>query len=55
MIVINFKDTGVSGNGLHAALTAPSSCGANGIASALITHQRETSPYCLTCHSEAHQ
>lgn len=55
MIVINFKGTGISGNGLHAVLMAPSLCGENGIASALITHQRETSPYCPTCHSEIHQ
>lgn len=45
MIVINFKDTGISGNGVHAVLMGPSLCGANRIATALITHQHETSPY----------
>lgn len=46
MIVINFKDIGVSGNGLHAVLMAPSLCGANGIALALITHQRPLYTVC---------
>lgn len=55
MIVINFKDTGISGNGLHAVLIVSSLRGANGIATASITHQRETSPYCLPCHSETDQ
>lgn len=56
MIVINSKDTGISGNGLHAVLMAPSLCGANGIALALITHQREASAYCLPfCRSETDQ
>lgn len=55
MIVINFKDTGISGNCLHAVLMVPSLCGANGIATALITHQSETSPYSLPCHSEIDQ
>lgn len=52
MIVINFKDTGISGNDMHAVLMVLSMCGANGVATALITHQKGTSPYCLPCHSE---
>lgn len=55
MIVINFKDTGITSNGLHAVLMVPSLGGANEIATALITHQRQTSLYCLPCHSETDQ
>lgn len=51
MIVINFKDTGI----MQAVVMGPSLCSANEIAKALITHQSETSPFCLCCHSETDQ